>query len=174
MTRTLVLLRHAKSSWDDPSLADHDRPLTKRGRKAAAAMGALVRAEKIRPDLVYVSSALRTRQTLEGLQPWAHEPDIVVEPTLYHATPSQIFALLHGAPDAARTVMLIGHNPGLHEFAVQLAGAGEEALLDRLAESFPTGALAEFTTGAPWPKLDGGAGKLLRLVKPRELKNDAA
>jgi phosphohistidine phosphatase len=176
MTRTLVLLRHAKSSWDDPSLADHDRPLSKRGLKTAAAMGALIKAEKIRPGLVYVSSARRTLETLAGVEQseaWPRRPEIVVEPELYHATPSQIFTLLQRVRDTERVIMLIGHNPGLQEFAVQLAGAGEETLVGELAESFPTGALAEFGIDEPWPKIAAGSGKLLRLVKPRELKKKA-
>jgi len=169
MARMIFLLRHAKSSWDDPSLPDHDRPLSKRGRKAAAAMREFLRSEKICPDLVWVSSARRTRETLEALRPFDHAPKAEVKPALYMASAQRMVELLRQAPEGARALLLIGHNPGLEELAVLLAGDGaaDEPLVRRLREKFPTGALAEFNFDGPWRRLGPGAGKLTRFVAPR-------
>jgi phosphohistidine phosphatase len=170
MKRRLLLLRHAKSSWDDPALADHDRPLSKRGRKAAALMRELVRSEKLNPDLVLVSSAKRTLETLAALTPWERPPDVVVDKALYHAEPPAIFGLLRDAPADARVLLVIGHNPGLQEFAILFADHSDGPLVQSLEESFPTGALAEFDIDGPWAKIRTGAGKLTRFVTPRALK----
>ncbi len=173
MEKQLFLLRHAKSSWDDLSLPDHDRPLSKRGRKAGAAVRRLVQSERISPDLIQVSSALRTLQTLEALQPWKKPPRVEVKEALYHASAPQILELLRDVPDQAVSVLLIGHNPGLQEFAILLAGghgdAAEDALGRRLADAFPTGALAEFALDCSWSQIAEGSGKLTRFVTPREL-----
>jgi len=174
MKNKLYLLRHAKSSWDDLSLADRDRPLSKRGRKAIEAVRKLIQSEKIKPELVWVSSARRTMQTLEGLAPWEQPPEIEVMDVLYMAPAPQILELLRSVPDTPKSIMLIGHNPGLRDFAVLLAGGTEAAagnpLASRMLESYPTGALAEFALDRPWRELAMGSGKLLRFVVPRELK----
>lgn len=174
MKKQLFLLRHAKSSWEDLSLPDHDRPLSKRGRKAAAAMRELFRSEKISPDLVWVSSARRTLQTLEGLQPWDKKPIVEVKEALYLASAPKILALLRDIPDSAGVVLLIGHNPGLHELAVLLFGgrdhAADDPLAQRLADAYPTGALAQFALDCPWSQIGKGSGRLARFVVPRELK----
>ena len=171
MKKQLFLLRHAKSSWDDPSLADHDRPLSKRGRKAAAVIRQWLRQEGIGPDLVYVSGALRTRQTLAALEPGDKAPEVEVREDLYLASAPQMIALLGEAPKAARAILVIGHNPGLQELAVLLAGEDtENALAGRMAEAFPTGALAAFEIDGPWARIGAGAGKPVVFVKPRELK----
>jgi phosphohistidine phosphatase len=175
MKRRLLLLRHAKSSWDDPSLADHDRPLSKRGRKAAAAMGAWIHARGLAPDLIYVSDARRATETLEKLPPWKAAPAVEVRPALYLAPAPDILALLRAAPDDARTLLLIGHNPGLHDLAVLLAGhpAGDK-LAQRMAEAYPTGALAQFTLDGPWSRIGEGISTLTGFIVPRELKRAPA
>jgi phosphohistidine phosphatase len=174
MKKRLFLLRHAKSSWKDPSLPDHDRPLNKRGRKAAAAMRRLVQSEGISPDLICLSSALRTAQTLEALGPWDQQPEIKVEDALYLAPAPQILELLRAIPDSTRAVLVIGHNPGLQELAVLLVGGADhvahDALPRRLAESFPTGTLAEFELDCSWSRIGNGSGRLTRFVTPRELE----
>jgi phosphohistidine phosphatase len=174
MEKRLFLLRHAKSSWKDLSLPDHDRPLNKRGRKAAEAMRRLVRSEGISPDLIYVSSALRTMQTLDALQPWADQPEVKIEEALYLAPAPQILARLRKIPDSTRSVLLIGHNPGLQELAVLLVGGDdqmtEDALARRVAEAFPTGALAEFALERSWSRIGPGSGRLTRFITPRELE----
>ncbi len=169
MKRQLFLLRHAKSSCDDLSVPDHDRPLNKRGRKAAALMRQFIRFEGIRPDLVCASSAKRTLQTLEALEPWDRPPAVEIKPALYHAPPQKILELVRDIPDSSRVVLLIGHNPGLQEFAKLLAGRGDDALVGRLAEAFPTGAMAKFEIDCDWPQANEGSGRLTSFVTPREL-----
>jgi phosphohistidine phosphatase len=173
MKRRLLLLRHAKSSWDDPTLADHDRPLSKRGCKAAALMRDLIRSDKLDPDLILVSSAKRTLETLAALEPWRRPPEIVVDKALYHAEPPALFDRLRAAPEEARLILLIGHNPGLQEFATLLAEQKDDPMNRALRERFPTGALAQFDIDAPWAKIRTGAGKLTRLISPRSLKSVA-
>jgi phosphohistidine phosphatase len=176
--RQLLLLRHAKSSWDDPGLSDHARPLNARGRRAAAAMAAAMRELGLQPDLVLVSSSRRTLQTLESLTPF--EDNALIEPmdTLYLAPASLLLEAVRKVPETVRSVLMIGHNPGLHEFALALAGdaaatggGGRLASVaaGRLAEGFPTAALAEFTIAAPWRAVAAGGGRLVRFLLPRDL-----
>jgi phosphohistidine phosphatase len=171
--RQLLLLRHAKSSWDDPSLPDHARPLNPRGRRAAAALAQTIRDLGLSPDVVLVSSARRTLQTLEELGP-ALESGTLVEPmdALYLAPWQALLGVVQRAPETARSVMLIGHNPGLHELAMALTGAaghaGESPDARRLAEGYPTAALAEFAIAVPWRQLEAGGGRLVRFLVPRD------
>ena len=171
--RQLLLLRHAKSSWDDPRLSDHARPLNARGRKSAEAMAAAMRELGLSPDIVLVSSARRTLQTLEALTPF--DGGALVEPmdAIYLAPWRRLLEVLQSAPETARSVMLIGHNPGLHELALALLGAGGVArttpATERMAEGYPTGALAEFTIASPWRQLEAGGGRLVRFLAPRDL-----
>jgi phosphohistidine phosphatase len=173
--RQLLLLRHAKSSWDDPGLSDHARPLNARGRRAAAAMAGAMRELGLQPDLVLVSSARRTLQTLEALTPF--EDNALVEPMdgLYLASASQLMDAVRKTPETVRSLLLIGHNPGLHELAVALVGEAAAArgggAVGRLVEAYPTGALAEFTVGVPWRAVAPGSGRLVRFLSPRDLKD---
>ena len=177
--RQLLLLRHAKSSWDDAAQSDHARPLNQRGRIAAAAMRKVFRNLGLVPDVVLVSSARRTRQTLEALAPWDETP--IVEPMdgLYLATPAQILTIISGVAETVRSLMVVGHNPGLHELAMMLTGAHAVSsnghMVRQLAEGFPAGALAEFTVANSWHALDPqtgsaeGAGRPVRFVRPQDL-----
>jgi phosphohistidine phosphatase len=175
--RQLLLLRHAKSAWDDPKLADHARPLNPRGRKAAAAMGRAMRDLGLAaPDVVLVSSARRSLQTLEALEPWDETPLIEPMDALYLASGLQILKVIHGVAETARSVLVIGHNPGLHEFAQLIAGprAKEDRAARRLAEGYPTAALAEFAIAGPWWQLEQGGAALTRFLVPRDLPEMAA
>lgn len=171
--RQLLLLRHAKSSWDDPALSDHARPLNARGRRNAMAMAQAMRDLGLVPDIVFVSSARRALQTLEALTPF--DDGALIEPmdTLYLAPWAKLLEVLQAAPQTARSVLLVGHNPGLHELALALAGAAALARggpdARRLAEGYPTGALAEFTIASPWRQLEPGSGRLVRFLAPRDL-----
>ena len=171
--RQLLLLRHAKSSWDDAGTADRERPLNDRGRQAAATMRRAMRELGLAPDLVLVSSARRTMETLEALEPWEDAP--LVEPLddLYLAEIDQLLTALHAVPETVRSVLLIGHNPGVHELALSLAGpsglsSGQAGR--RLAEGFPTAALADFAIGSQWCQLEPGGGRLLHFLTPRSLE----
>jgi phosphohistidine phosphatase len=172
--RQLLLLRHAKSSWDDASMPDRDRPLNARGRSSAAVMRQAMRELGLIPDVVLVSTARRTQETLEALEPWDDAPLIEPMDSLYLANPIQLIAALHGVPETVRSVLLIGHNPGLHDLAVSLAGprtmaSGTEAAR-ALAAGFPTGALAEFVVAGSWWDLREGGGRLVRFLTPKMLE----
>ncbi len=167
--RQLLLLRHAKSSWDDPRLSDHARPLNARGRRAATAMAQVMRDLRLSPDIVLVSSARRTLQTLEALAPFEDGPLVEPMDDLYLAPWPRLLDLLRNVPQTARSVLLIGHNPGLHDLGLALLGAGATPEALRLAEGYPTGALAEFSIANPWPTLQAGDGRLVRFLAPRDL-----
>ena len=159
--RLLLLLRHAKSSWDDPTLDDHDRPLAPRGRKAAKLMSEHLREERIPVSLVLCSSARRARETVALVKPGG---ELNVEHGLYAASADQLLDRVRSLPLEAATVMIVGHNPGLQELAARLVrdpGA--------LTGKFPTGALATLSFAGPWSSLSFGDAALEAFVRPREL-----
>ena len=125
------------------------------------------------PDLVLVSTALRTRQTLEALEPWAETPLIEPMDSLYLADAGTLMSALQDTAETVRSVLLVGHNPGLHELAMALVGAHAMTLgnhdMRRLAEGYPSGALAEFSIPGPWRDLVEGGGRLTRFLCPRDL-----
>jgi len=160
--KRIWLLRHLKSSWDDPGLADHDRPLAPRGRKAAKRIGRFASANGVRPELVLCSTARRARATFDLLADDLGEPELKLEGDLYHASAADLLARLRALPAAAADVLVIGHNPALQELAAVLAPPGPDP--------FPTGALAELRLAVErWPDVHPGCAELARLVVPREL-----
>lgn len=167
--RQLLLMRHAKSSWDDPKLSDHARPLNARGRAAAVAMRGALHELGLAPDVVLVSSSRRTLQTLEALEPWDETPLVEPMDALYLADPAQLLQVLHGVAETVRSVLVLGHNPGLHDLALLLAGTADGPHRQRLSEGFPSGALAEFALPGSWASVAAGSGRLLRFVTPRDL-----
>ena len=177
MMRQLLILRHAKSSWDDPLLADHARPLNARGRQAAMDMRRSLDEAGV-PDLVLVSSARRTLQTLQALGSFDPLPRVTPLDALYLADVAQLLQVLTGVDDDISRVLLIGHNPGLHDLALHLAGApgSPESLptLQHLTEGFPTGALAEFSVAGPWWSIGEGGTRLTRFVASRDLPGPTA
>ncbi|HET7884472.1 MAG TPA: histidine phosphatase family protein [Acetobacteraceae bacterium] len=166
----LLLLRHAKSSWDDTKLADRNRPLNKRGRQAAEAMRRAMLDLGLTPDLVLVSPSRRTLETLAALEPWDETPLVEQVEGLYLATVPQLLDILREVNETVRSLMLIGHNPGLHELAVRLAGTSAVGPLSaRLAEGFPTAALAEFSVATQWQQIEHAGARLVRYLRPRDL-----
>jgi phosphohistidine phosphatase len=171
--RHLWLLRHAKSSWDDPALADIDRPLAARGIRAAGAMAAYLTDADIRPDLVLCSAGLRARQTMATVLPsLGGALDVNVRPDLYTFDSDVLLQHLRGLGDDLSTVMLVGHNPALHELALTLCGRGEG--LDRLRSKLPTGALAGIRLPGSWRALGEVRGELVSFVTPRDLEERAS
>src|SRR4051812_10631728 len=166
--KRLYVLRHAKSSWDDPALADHDRPLNKRGRAAARSMARHLRREGIEPELVLCSTARRARETLERIEPALGRRAVHVERELYGAGARALLERVHEVPDRIGSVMLIGHNPGLQELILHLA---RPAPARREVEAkFPTAALATLRfAGRHWSDLRDGEGDLAAFVRPRDL-----
>lgn len=169
--RTLYLLRHAKSSWDDPTLADRDRPLAPRGLRAGKAIASWVSAHGVAPDLVLCSPATRTRETLELVAagfPAERPPRVAYEAGIYGGSAAELLAILGRAPGPDRSVMLVGHQPAMQDLALLLVG--EEGGRERLEGKFPTGALATLEVRVPWPELTAGCARLAAYVKPRELE----
>jgi len=133
--KTLLVLRHAKSSWDDAALDDHERPLNKRGRRDAPRMGELVREYGLIPDAVISSDAVRARLTAEAVVEAArYAGEILLDHRLYVAGPADILSLLRTVGEKAETAMIVGHNPGLEELVAQLTGEWQD---------LPTAALAQ-------------------------------
>jgi phosphohistidine phosphatase len=167
---TLHLLRHAKSSWDDAMVPDHDRPLAPRGARAARRIAAHLPSAGIDPDLVLCSSSRRTLQTLEALRPALGETaQVSIEPELYGADASEILERLRAVDTPIPQIMVIAHNPGLEDLAIELSGEGDAALLNQLRTKFPTGALATFDVHDSWPELGPGHAHLTHLVTPKDL-----
>jgi phosphohistidine phosphatase len=166
----LLLLRHAKSSWDDPKLVDRDRPLNKRGRRAAGIIRQAIVDLGLTPDVVLVSPARRTQETLDALEPWGDLPLVEQAETLYLASAPQLLAVLREVSETVRSVMLVGHNPGMHELAILLAGTSDASeAMQRLTGGFPTAALAEFAIATSWRQLGSAGTRLVRFLTPRDL-----
>jgi phosphohistidine phosphatase len=166
--KRVYLLRHAKSSWKHPELADRDRPLSGRGRRAAEAIARHLREREIAVDVVLCSPARRARETLERIEPVLGRDVVRVEAELYPGDPDVLLELLRGAPASAASVMLIGHNPSLEQLAVVLARPSAE--LRTLDAKFPTAALATLAFDVSrWRSLDAGSGELVGFVRPRDL-----
>jgi phosphohistidine phosphatase len=161
---TLYLLRHAKSSWDDPSLADHERPLAPRGQRAADLIGEHLRSAGIAPGVVLCSSAARARETLERVAP---DGEVRIEDELYGASERELLERLHQLPAELDSAMLIGHNPALQELTLMLAAEGPE--LRRVHRKFPTAALATLAFDGDWSGLRLDAARLVEFVRPRDL-----
>ena len=163
----LILTRHAKSSWDDPTQADHDRPLNERGRRSARELGDWLASRGYEPEEVLCSTALRTRETWEtaAAAPLEVRPLLRYEPGLYHASPEKMLQLLRTA--SAPTVMMVGHNPGIAEFAQRLV-AHPPATPD--FQRYPTGATLVVDFDAPdWASVGFGSGVAADFVVPREI-----
>ena len=167
-TKQLFVLRHAKSSWEDPGLDDHERPLAPRGRRAAAVIAGHLSSNSIQPALVLCSSARRTVETLEGANPAGEH---LIEPELYGATTSGLIERLRRVPDEVDSVMLIGHNPAVQTLVLRLA-AGRDGVagpeLSEVQRKFPTGALATLTIACAWSDLGPGCASLVSFVRPKQ------
>jgi phosphohistidine phosphatase len=164
--KRLILTRHAKSSWDDPLTPDHDRPLNDRGKAAAADLGQWLASRDYVPEEVLCSDSLRTRKTFSGIAPaLPGAPVLELKPALYHAGPDVMMAVLRHA--RADTVMMIGHNPGIAEFAARLvAHPPHSAEFGR----YPTGAtlVVDFDV-ADWDAVTFGSGSTVDFIVPREI-----
>jgi phosphohistidine phosphatase len=182
--RRLMLLRHAKTEHDSPSGRDSDRRLDSRGRNDAAEMGGWIGRHPPFPDLVLVSHAIRAHQTWEiaweamkdltkdltkGL---ARAPQVELLPELYGADPSHLLQTIRDASAAdPKVLMLVGHNPGMHELALALAGSGDSAGRKALADNLPTSGLATFDFEIDdWADVAFRRGRLVLFVSPKLLK----
>lgn len=170
--KNILLLRHAKSAWSDPALSDHDRPLNRRGERAAKTIGDHLAQHGPRPDLILCSTAMRARQTLAPVvkRLGTGTPPVMLEDTLYLASEASLLARLQVIADDVTTVLLVGHNDGIWRLAETLAGHGPSARLAALREKYPTGTLATLRVpNGPWRDLAAGSGDLVAFVRPRDL-----
>lgn len=161
--KTLLLLRHAKSSWDDESLDDHERPLNPRGKRDAPRIGQLLRQRDLLPELILCSTAVRARQTLNRVCRAAeYEGEPLLCDDLYLAPPDAYVGTLRGVDEPVDRVMVIGHNPGLESLLTHLTGE---------VEHFPTAGLAVIELPiARWQDLRlSAAGRLVDFFRPKEL-----
>lgn len=173
--KELLVLRHAKSSWEDASLADIDRPLSERGLDAAPLMGREIAARGWAPALALVSPARRARHTWElvaaGLEA---PPPASIEERLYMASPDEHLELVRRNPEDLSCVIVVGHNPGLGAFAAALWGPDSESgARGYLAKKYPTAALARFTFEGAWAGLGFGAAGLSHFLRPKDLARPA-
>jgi phosphohistidine phosphatase len=167
--KQLLLLRHAKSSWDDPALDDFDRPLAERGLKSARLMGRELAARDWLPDLALVSPALRTSDTwrLVAAELPVH-PRVAFAQALYDASAADILGRIGKADPSSNCLLVVGHNPGLEDLAKQLAAPTSEAKArKKLEEKFPTAALARFVFEGEWPALS--SARLTHCLRPKDL-----
>lgn len=167
-----MLLRHAKSDRPD-NVDDHARPLAERGRRACPLMGAYMVEQGLVPDLAMISTARRTMETWELIRA-AFPKDItqIDEARIYDASAKAILDVIHETPPDVKALLLVGHNPGLHELALELIGTGSQQNLSRLQQKYPTAALVVIDFGASkWNVTSEGTGQLERFVTPKSISS---
>lgn len=169
--KTLTVMRHAKSSWDDPGLNDFDRPLNARGRKAARAMGKELKHRGFRFDQVIASPAMRVRETLNVFaEGYGEEFEVRFEPEIYEATVDRLLHLVREIPESVTAPLLVGHNPGLHELLLELTCDDRDKLRHHVAAKLPTAAVATVRFPAErWADIEPGSGEIAELIVPKEL-----
>ena len=172
--KTLALMRHAKSAWDNADLPDIDRPLSPRGQKAAPLMGERLKKAGYHPDVVLCSTAKRVLETLDLIAPSLPKKAKVQHlKELYMAVPREMLNVIAKTPDSAETVLLIGHNPGIGSLAGWLAGEGDSELLSKIRRKFPTAAAAVVTFDvARWSEVTGEGGVLTAFLRPSDGDDD--
>lgn len=170
--RRLVVLRHAKSAWP-AGAADHERPLAPRGRRDAPAAGRALADADCLPDLALCSTAVRARQTWElAAEQWGTPPPVQLDARLYGADVPELLEVLHEVPAQVRTLLVIGHNPGLEELVLELAGDGLDDALAQVRLKFPTSAVAVLAWhGSSWRELAPGTALLTEMLVPRGKKH---
>lgn len=169
--KRLTLLRHAKSSWDEPDADDFDRPLNDRGRKAARRMGKALKHRKIHFDVAIASTAARVRETLDGLEETYGDFLFPVhfDQRVYLASSDELLRIVRALPADAERALIVGHNPGLERLAITLT-ADDDDLRHKVEEGLPTAALVEIELPVDqWIEVGPGDGTVEELILPREL-----
>jgi phosphohistidine phosphatase len=166
--RRLMLLRHAKTERAEPGERDRDRKLMKRGRGDATVIGAYMANHGLVPDLAMVSPATRTKETWSLIAPsFAKPPSMITDERIYNATVEKLIGAI-GEARKAQALLVVGHNPGLHELAVQLIASGDVATRERINEKLPTSGLVVIELALDdWALLHPQSGRLERFVHPR-------
>lgn len=174
--KRIALLRHAEAVDRAPEMRDIDRPLTAKGREDAALMGAFIAKSEGRPDLALCSPSARTRETLDGVNARLPEPlHVIFNDAVYDAMSSDLLEAVQALPDQFAHVLLIGHNPGFYDFALDLVRVAEKSAMKRLRKKFPKGALAEFVFDIDaWRDADFASGRLVAFTRPKDLRSCVA
>ncbi|HEX8379533.1 MAG TPA: histidine phosphatase family protein [Allosphingosinicella sp.] len=168
--KTLTLLRHAKSGWDDSVSRDFDRPLNPRGRRAARTVGREMRAQGLAFDLVLASPAQRVIETLEEVAAAFGPIEPSFDERLYLAGTAALLETVRDAPDAVERLLLVGHNPGLEELALRLSSPGADRFRREIEIKYPTGTVVEIELPVErWAQVKDGTGRLVRFIRPRDL-----
>jgi len=168
--RRLMLLRHAKTERAEPGMRDRDRKLTKRGRADAPVIGAYMAHHGLLPDLALVSPVTRAQETWTLIAPaFAKTPRVTRDERIYNVSPERLISII-AETRGARSLLIVGHNPSLHDVAVQLIAAGDVEARERVSEKLPTSGLVviEFSID-DWSKLHSRSGRLEHFVTPRLL-----
>jgi phosphohistidine phosphatase len=167
--KTLTLLRHAKSAWDDPVARDFDRPLNARGRRAAQTIGREMRAQGLAFDQVIASPAVRVVGTLRDVEHgYGQNLHPAFDKRIYLASTDVLLEVIHGGDDSGRRLLIVGHNPGLERLALLLTSGGD--LRAEIAVKYPTATLAEIHLPVErWSDVSDGAGTIARFIRPRDL-----
>ncbi len=169
--KTLTLLRHAKSGWDDPVSRDFDRPLNAKGKRAAQTVGRHMRELRLEFDHVVASPAIRVGETLDAIEAgYGRKLGPVWERRIYLASAATLLDVVHELPGGAERVLMVGHNPGLEDLVLMLVPEGADGLRALVEQKYPTATLAEMTLDvAGWDAVSAGGGVLTRYVRPRDL-----
>ena len=169
--KRLTILRHAKSSWDDPAVEDFNRPLNERGWNAARRMGREMKQRGMRFDIVLASTAARVRETIDGVEEkYDFGAPIQFEPQIYAATEQRLLQLVRAVPKTVRSALVVGHNPGLEQLIIGLTIDDKHGFRDRVADKFPTAGLAAIELPAErWRDVKAGSGKIVALIFPKDL-----
>jgi len=170
--KTLTLLRHAKSTWDDPVARDFDRPLNRRGRKAARTVGREMKAQGLAFDRILASPAVRVMETLGEVEDgYGAALTPAFDETIYLASTETLLDLIRAVDDAAQSLLVVGHNPGLESLALLLTGAEDgDSKRAEIAVKYPTATLAEIQLPIDhWADIAPGTGRIARFIRPRDL-----
>ena len=170
MSRYLLILRHAKSAWDTDAASDFDRPLASRGERDAPTMGQWLKKQGLVPDIVVSSPALRAKQTSEAAcaKLGIKQKEINWDNRVYAAAGSELLAVLKDYKKNPKTIMLVGHNPGLEDLLIYLAGSKVEVPPD--GKLLPTAAAAYLEMPDNWKDLKEGSGRLISVTRVKEIK----
>ena len=168
--KSLTLLRHAKSGWDDPVSRDFDRPLNPRGRRAARTVALEMKAQGLAFDLVLASPARRVVETLEEVASAYGDVGPEYDERLYLPSTATLMEIVRATPDAVERLLLVGHNPGFEQLALGLSGRGPDPLRSALEVKYPTGTVAELALPVErWADVREGTGRIVRFIRPRDL-----
>jgi phosphohistidine phosphatase len=169
--KTLTLLRHAKSGWDDPVARDFDRPLNAKGKRAAAMVGRHMRSLHLVFDHAIASPAVRVMETLDEIESgYGRKVAPAWDRRVYLASAATLLDVIHGFPTETDSALLIGHNPGLEDLVLMLVADGANPLRDAVEDKYPTASIAELQFDSDsWADIVSGTARLTRFVRPRDL-----